>query len=534
MNKLNEQFKVLNQEGRIARGKIFNPKEQDIKLIGPLHPLYYKDYTGLDYEDSELEKIVIKRNGVANKEVDTSKFVSSRRISQQEAEKLCRCEFETIGFKSASMLKDINGVEVVEVITDYGPVMPITYPEEKSLCGIFTNADGDTAYVMTGRCKVINGKIYIPSINREAINKFVELKLENPRTRLSKILSNQLWQLDKEEKLENKEEILEKSIMWLSSCKYGLFPRMRNGEFYNTVWNETIGTSLYDIIENGINLQKYIRYSSLSQNGITAQAGPVEYEDGNMVISTVKQFNGTKGKLDISGTRGPKQYKQSNYAGRVLVALCAPTKGNNNMPSNNMGNVLVTKEAFDSYVTDFTRDLCIERKCGYPDHKIFVYTKDEVVRVKGAASFEDITAVLEDGTIENKVVLLPPVELNIKGKLEEDLDKFKYLCKVRDDKSHLQMVTINIYGKQYKVPALYCDIYEDCEHSSLSTSSIKPQNLFYYGGIMSFYQMNGKKVMREAISSMLDHKRINNVLNCIAENTTYMQKRTLSDFLNSL
>ncbi len=533
MNKLNEQFKVLNQEGRIARGKEFNPKEKDIKLIGPLHPLYYKDYSGLDYESSEVEKISIKRKLPLDKEVDTSKFVSSRRITQEEAERLCRCEFESIGFKSASMLKDINGVEVVEVITDYGPIMPITYPEEKSLCGIFTNSDGETAYVMTGRCKVINGKIYIPSINREAINRFVELKLDNPKTKLSKIFSNQLWQLDKEERKENNEEILEKSIMWISSCKYGLFPRMRNGEFYNTVWNEKIGTSLYDIIDSGTNLQKYIRYSSLSQNGITAQAGPVQYEEGNMVIGYVKQFNGTKGKLDISGTRGPKQYKQSNYKGRVLVALCAPTK-NTNMPSNNMGNVLVTKEAFDSYVTDFTRDLCIERMCGYPDHKIFVYTKDEVVRVKGAASFEEITATLQDGTIENKVLLLPPVELNIKGKLEEDLDKFKYLCKVRDNESQLQMVTINIYGKQYTVPALYCDIYEDCEHSSLSTSSIKPQNLFYYGGLMSFYQMNGKKAMREAISSMLDHKRINNVLNCIAENTTSMQKRTLSDFLNSL
>lgn len=533
MKELNKMIEIMANEGKIFNGTNINPKRSDMSLIGPLHPVYYSSFSSLDYDSTEVEKVVVERRCPVTEDVNTSKFINPVKVSRETAEEMCRCNFENVGFKTAHMLEDENGVNVIEVVTDYGTVMPITYPHKESLCGIFTNSEGETAYVMTGRAKVVGGRIYIPSINQEALDKFVEARLSGRRVRLSKIFSEQLWQLgDEEEETETKDK-KEKAIMWLVSCRYGKFPIMKNGEYYNTVWNEQIGVPFNDIVKT-TNLSKYIRYSSLSQNGVTAQAGPIECIDGNYVVNPVKTFNGTKGKLDISATRGPKQYKQSGYKGRVLIALCAPTKQGEVIPVNCMGNVITTKEAYDSYVSDFTRDLASERKCQYPAHKIFIETKDEVVRVKGAASFEDMYAVLENGNTEEKVILLPPVELNIKGELEEDLDKFKYLCKVRDNDSELQMVTVFIFGKKYVVPALYCDVYEDAEHSALSTSSIKEQNLFYYGGIMALYQMNGRKELMRAIKSMLDHKSLNNVLNCIGENKTYIEENTLSDFIKQI
>ena len=539
MNKLTGIIKGLAANGRVFSGEEYDPKKEGMVGITPLHPTYYYKSTALDFNYGQLDKVIIKRNGDFFSDVNTINFVSSRLISQEEAEELCRCSFAELGFVRASILVDVNGVEVVEVRTKFGSIMPITFPYKESLAGIFTNSKGETAYVMCGRGEVKGDNFIVPSINQEAISKFMELYQDNPRIRLSKVLSDELWQLSDE--IEYDEEtgepiIIDKAIIWLSSCKYGMFPRTKSGMFYNTVWNKLTKEPLTrKIIENPA-LGKIIRISSLSQNGVTAQAGEVIYDPETCccTFKEVKRIKGNKGKLDISGTRGPKIYKQVNKQ-KVLVALCSPTKTGMLRPTNAMGNVLVTKTAFQSYVTNQTFDLMKERnfsKGEIPSHKIFIETDEEVVRIKGAASVEEITATLPNGYIEDKVILLPAVELNTKGRLEEDLDKFKYLCQYSGEQ--VFEVTVEIYGRKYKVPAMYLDIYEDAEHSGLATSSLKDQNKFYYGALMIMYQMNGLKELKRAISEMLDNKQISNVMNSISTGKEAIEKLTYSEFINQL
>ena len=539
MNKLNNTIINLYKNGRMFGGKDYDPKKEDMVGINPLHITYHYTEENLAFTKADIEKITIKRIGSFNEMADNKNFTFAKPITKEEAETLCRCSFSELGFIRASLLTDINGVQVVEVKTQFGSVMPITFPQANSLAGIFTNADGETAFVMCGRGKMVGNRFVVSSVNQEAISKFIELYSENPRTRLSKVLSDELWQLTDE--IEYDEEtgepiIIDKAIIWLSSCKYGKFPLMKDGTPYNTVWNKLVKEPLEKIVRKH-DMGKYIRLSSLSQNGVTAQAGPIVYnkETGCCEIEEVKRIKGSKGKLDISSTRGPKQYKQSHKTGKILVALCSPTKPGMLRPTNAMGNVLVTKTAFNDYVTDQTFDLMKERnfsKGEVPTHKIFIETDEEVVRIKGAASTEEITATLPNGYIEDKVVLLPAVEVNIKGRLEEDLDKFKYLCQYSGEQ--VFEVTVEIYGRKYKVPAIYLDVYEDAEHSGLATSSLKPQNKFYYGALMVMYQMNGLDALRKAMSNMIDNKRVSNVMNSISARRQAVEKIAYSEFIKQL
>ena len=530
----------LDKEGKVYSGKDFNPKNEKMIGITPLHPIYYSKDETLDFNKTCIEKVLIKRQGNFFSDVDTTKFVSAKTITREKAEELCRCSFAEIGFVRANLLTDENGVEVVEVRTKFGSIMPITFPNANSLAGIFTNAEGETAYVMCGRGKFIGNKFVIPSINQKAIAKFIELYSNgNKRIRLSKVLSDELWQLDDE--IEYDEEtgemiVIDKAIIWLSSCKYGLFPQARNGMLYNTVWHELTDEPLSRKAKEIPELKEIIRLSSFSQNGVTAQAGPVTYdaEKGYCTIGKVQRFKGNKGKLDISATRGPKIYKQLNRQ-KVLVALCSPTRPGQLRPTNAMGNALTTKTAFENYVTLQTYDEMQQRNFRQnevPTHKIFIETCDEVVRVKGAVSTEEITATLPNGFIEDRVVLLPAVEVNIKGRLEEDLDKFKYLCQYSGEQ--VFEVEIDIYGRKYKAPAMYLYIYEDAEHSGLATSSLKPQNKFYYGALMVMYQMNGLEKTRRALGEMLDNKQLANALNSIAVGKQAIETMTYQQFVDKM
>lgn len=520
MNELINTLKGLRKYG----GKEINPKE-DGREIGPFSLLAYHNCRKVDRITNSIKKVKASNNVAVT--VNPLEGFAVSVIDKMEAEALCRCSFNNVGFLKAH--KYVNGeITIIEVETANGIIKPLVFPRRDSNVAIYCNTNNITSYVTDGRVRLFNGRLYNVSTNQQAIDKFVELALKNERVTFARVLTQELWQMG--EKEDEEEEII-KALNILGYTKYLNFPCMEDGTPYNVVWMED-GKPLAEVAKFHPELGEYIRFSSLSQNGVVAMAGPLGVQTNlGYEILPVKQFKGTKGKLDISATQGAKTYKQSNYKGRSLVVLAEIVLGKQKYPLNALGNILTTRTAFDSYKTDLTVDKANEAGCEYPAHKVFIKAAGEIVRVKGAASFLEMTAKLEDGSVTDNIVVVPPTEFGANGRLETDTDKFEYLCKMRDSDSHLQMVELEYLGKKVSAPALWCDIYEDAAHSSVYSLKAKMQNLFYYGAILAMYQMNGLYDLMEKLHWSLNHTAIAQAMNTAGIEKVAVKELNIDDIL---
>ena len=439
---------------------------------------------------------------------DLAEISKHTRISENMLTKL--------GVSSLRLNKGKDGVVIAALFTDYGIIHPVYFPRIDSNVGIYCNANFVTSYVTDGKVYFKDGKIINGSANQRAVENFFEELKEDDSYRFSKCLSDELWQIENDDEEIDKDEKKVKSLNILGYTHYLDFPEMPDGTPYNVVWMAD-GTPMVDVCKTHPELKEIVRFSSLAQNGICAMAGPL---NENREFQKVKQFNGTKGKLDISATQGPKNYKQVNKHNRVLIVLAEIQPKCWEHPLNIMGNAVATREAFDEYVSLLTKDMNAEKGCKYPGHKIFIRTADELVRVKGATNCYKMKATLEDGTVENKIVALPPREYSTKGKAEVDTDKFEYLCQV--SKEDLHEVTLEYDGKTINTVGLYMEVYEDAAHSAVYSLKKKPQNIFYYGAIAAIFRNNGWLQMQRAFVQMLDQDKLANALNVLG-----LEKQTL-------
>lgn len=520
-NRLLEIIGELNKEDKLVGGKAINPKNKDAKLYGPFAVQTYAN-GNLSYENNlmEITKSEIKASPIK----DISEYTINVIRDPKEMEAVIRIDEELIRRIGLRKIKTYsNGVEVICTgKIENKEVKFIYFPREDSNVGIYCNNQNITSYVTDGKVKIVDNKVYNGSANERAVIEYLN-HLENLRDNeyaksFSKFLSDELWQLEDEDN--PKEEAPRvKSLNILGYTQYLNFPQMDDGTPYNVIWLDD-GTPLGEVCKKQPNLKEYIRFSSLSQNGICASAGRLGKKTKNgYEILPVKQFKGTKGKLDISATQGPKTYKQSNYKGRTLVVLAEIKPEGHKYAMNLMGNCITTKEAFDNYKSDLTRDKAKEHKVEYPAHKVFIKANGEIVRIKGATSFMDMEAKLEDGTTTNNILILPPREFNPNGSIETDIEKFKYLCATKDSESKLQLVKLKVEGvaKEIEAPALWCDIYEDAAHSSVYSLKIKEQNIFYYGAIYTMYRNNGWVKTARALTDMLDQSKLNMAMNVASQ-----------------
>ena len=521
MNRLLEIIGELNQEDKIVKGKEVNPKNIDAKLYGPFAVQTYAN-GNLNYSNNLLE---IKKSEIQSapvKDISEYKIEVIKDFDIIESKiRVSKELFPQIGLKQIKTYTKDNEVICVSKI-EKEQVKFIYFPREDSNVGIYCNNQNITSYVTDGKVQIINGKVYNGSANERAvmayINQFETLKEYEYPKKLNKLLSDELWQLEDEDN--KKEETPKvKSLNILGYTQYLNFPQMDDGTPYNVIWLDD-GTPLGEICKKQSNLKEYIRFSSLSQNGICASAGRLgKKTEYGYEILPVKQFKGTKGKLDISATQGPKTYKQSNYQGRTLVVLAEIKPNGHKYAMNLMGNCITTKEAFDNYKSDLTRDKALEHKTNYPAHKVFIKTAGEIVRIKGATSFMDMEATLSDNTTTKNILILPPREFNPDGSIDTDIDKFKYLCATKDNESKLQLVKLKVEGidEEIEAPALWCDIYEDAAHSSVYSLRLKEQNIFYYGAIYTMYRNNGWVKTARALTDMLDQEKLNIAMNFVSQ-----------------
>lgn len=406
-------------------------------------------------------------------------------------------------------------------------IKPLYFPVKGSNIAIYSNKEFVTSYVVDGRAEIVDDKIRVLSTNEIALleyqkeyDKAKALGLREPS--FDRLLSKELWQIqDNEGRDENGEEII-KSLMWLDYTDFMDFPA------FNVCWltktDKTGKISEDKWLDH--DLEEFItqiRVSSLSQNGTTATVGEID-EEGFVVPGTIKEFFGTKGKFDISATNGVKSFKTvKNNPDKCLVVLAEVSFGER--PINALGNILVTKEAFDEYKTLKTQTKIEELGVEYPAHKTFIKLAGEPVRVKGAASFINATAKVGRKK-EKKVVILPPTEYTPNGTLEEDLDKFKFVATYRDDAENnpLQRIVLEVeqdgVTKTIETVGFYADVYEDAHHSALySGLSVKHQNIFYYGAFAEMYRNNKAEEVKEALSNRIDQNLLNASMNFIGLKT---------------
>lgn len=389
------------------------------------------------------------------------------------------------------------------------------FPVAGSNIGIYTNASNKSSYVVDGRAIIEDNRIRVLSTNELSLKRWFREYAENqaknlPIKTFDKILSEELWQI-KEDNSDEEDEII-KSLMWLEYTTYMNFPE------FNICWlvkkedNKLVEDKWtnYDLSS----FENLMRISSISQNGITATIGKID-EQGYVIHNTIKNFFGVKGKFDISATNGIKNFKTfKSKPKKVLITLAEINFGNGVI--NGLGNNLVTKEAYDEYVTLKTKELSNEFNISYPAHKTFIKIAGEPVRVKGATSFINAKVTFENGSVEDKVLILPPSEYNTKGELEKDLDKFKFILAYRDNvkKNKLENITLEVEQDNKVViintVGFYADVYEDCHHSALSSGmEIKHQNLFYYGAFAEFYRNNDFDKVKNAIADRIDQELLN-------------------------
>lgn len=527
--KENRLLKLLKSSELIG-GKALNPKsEEDSEYFGPLHMVTYASERNLKV--TSIKKIINIRK---SNSINPSEYTITE-LTKGEAEKLCRCSFTALGFVSANMYtnkSDTNGI-IVKVVTDFGTIKPLVFLREDSNVAIFCNKNNETSFVIDGRARVVNNKLYLLSSNEEAINKFIDIELkrdDNMRISLQRTMSSEFWQIQDQDSKEKKI----KSLNILGYTKYMEFPEMEDGTPYNVVWNNAQET-LYDVISGGVDLSNQIRYSSLSQNGESAFCGKILNKTNvGYNIGVPKQFKGVKGKLDVSATQGPKTFKASNNTVRCLICLAEVRQPKAKMSLNSMGNMLVTKQAYDTYATNLTKEKAKDNNCAYPSHKVFLKVNGETVRIKGATSYVDAVATLENGGKEDKIVVMPPREFSVSGDMEEDIEKFEYLCRYRDSESQLQMVKLEVNGKTINCPAIYCKVVEDPNHSAVYSLRIKAQNLFYYGMMYNLYHFNGKTGMKKILNGLIDSKLVANAMNFAGISKVNIEETDYVDFIDSL
>lgn len=532
-NKLIETISTLNQKGALVSGKDINPKNMDSKMFGPFSIQTYADGV-LDYLN---EIIIVEDNPQEKEEVKNINDYTIETITDlDEIERKIRISkdmLKQIGVKYIRTYSKDNEVLCISKIMNE-QVKFIYFPREDSNVGIYCNNNNVTSYVTDGKVKIVDGKVYNGSANERAVIEYLKEfeKEEYSRKRFNKFLSDELWQLSDEEDGEEEQPIV-KSLNILGYTKYLNFPQMDDHTPYNVIWCED-GTPLGEVCKDHPELKEFIRFSSLSQNGICAMGGRLgQRTEHGYEILPVKQFKGSKGKLDISATQGPKTYKQSNYKGRTLVVLAEVKPYGHKFPINLMGNCLATKEAFDSYCSDLTRDKGAEHKCKYPAHKIFIKAGGEIVRVKGATSFLNMSATLDNFEVTKNIVILPPREFGTDGKIETDIEKFKYLCQMADSQSELQIVKLRVEGvaEEIEAPALWCDIYEDAAHSAVYSLRMKEQNIFYYGAISAMHRNNGWVKMSRAFREMLDQELLNIAMNAVSQSKSQLVEVDIDDIL---
>lgn len=421
---------------------------------------------------------------------------------------------------SATLIND----EILTIKIGENNFKVLYFPKQGSNVAIYTNAQNKSSYVVDGRAMIEDDRIRVLSTNELSLKRWFREYAENqaknlPIKTFDKILSEELWQI-KEDNSDEEDEII-KSLMWLEYTNYMNMPE------FNICWlvkkedNKLVEDKWtnYDLSS----FENLMRISSISQNGVTATIGSID-EQGYVIPNTVKPFFGVKGKFDISATNGIKNFKTyKKNPKKVLIVLAEVNFGNG--PINALGNNLVTKEAYDEYVTLKTRELSNKFNIQYPAHKTFIKIAGEPVRVKGATSFIQAKATFENGSTEDKILILPPSEYNTKGELEQDIDKFKFVLAYRDNakKNKLQNIQLEV-EKDNKVIIIntvgfYADVYEDCHHSALSSGmEIKHQNLFYYGAFAEFYRNNDFDKVKNAIADRIDQELLTSVYSFLGMN----------------
>lgn len=498
-------YKELN--GKVA--VINNPKKFE-RVVSLLSVGSYYRETLVD----NTKEITMKKGGEKSfnlKGFDTNSYIEIRDLDEiSKLSRISKGYLAVFGSVTATLVNN----EILTLNINNNSFKVLYFPVEGSNVGIYTNSMSISSYVVDGRAILQEETfdIKLLSTNEIAMREWFRkeaMKKEGERSKsFDKILSEELWQI--KENSEGDSEDVVKALMWLNYTKYMDFPKFNicwlvksiDGKFVEDKWTDH--KEILDKLENKM------RISSISQNGLTATIGTIN--ENGIVQNDVKPFFGIKGKFDISATNGIKSFKTFKLKPKkVLVVLAEVNFGNG--PINALGNNLVTKSAYDEYVTLRTKEYSDELNVPYPAHKTFIKVQGEPVRVKGATSFVEATATFEDGNGEDKILILPPSEYNINGILEEDLDKFKFVLAYRDNpnKNKLRNVILEVAEGEkvvkIKTVGFYADVYEDANHSALSSNlEIKHQNIFYYGAFAELVRHNSVEIVREAISNRVDQE----------------------------
>ena len=542
---MNELIKALNKSN-IIQGKEINPKNSDATLWGPFAVPTYSTKSAEAFNDT----VIIKRKQSKIKESrDLSDYnvevINLRPDSNIIDDNLRKEEWMKRLDKVMSLIRvdtklltKIGSVEFIiarkgeDVIcslrTGEGTIRPIYFPREDSNVGIYCNSHNITSFVTDGKIKAVNGKLYNGSANERAIEAYRNQAISKTGRKKSfaKVLADELWQMNKEEKEENEETIV-KSLNIVGYTEYLDFPKFDDDTPINQVWLED-GTPLREL-NNIEKYGEYIRLSSLSQNGITAMAGPLgrKTENGYEILP-VKQFGFSKGKLDISATQGVKTYKQADNQNKVLCILHEIRPNGQRHSSNMMGDVIVTREAYDLYKTKLTDEYAAEHNIKYPAHKVFIKTQGEIIRVKGAASYIEAAANI-NGKAVKELIFLPPREFQANGSIDTDIDKFKAIVQ---SEQNVFMVKVAVKGVGiFEAPAVWVTAYEDAAHSAVYSLKVKDQNPFYYGAILAMYRKNGWVKLAKTFEKMLDQDLLAHAMNCAGVKKQTLVECELDDIL---
>ena len=541
-NKLIEKIIEMKKEGNWISANECNPKRFDkSQYAGPFHLVTYfngRDINNLSVKDIEIDPSNIKS---IKTEIDTNGW-DFEIIDQQRAEELARCSFFEIGFKKAILYKGNSEYELsLSVTIGSGETIKLlVFPKPESNVCVFHNKEGQCSFWSDGRVNIVNNRPYWISTNQRLINRIVE---ENNKPRkegerkpaIKTLLNKEFWGMN----LTNDElKVRTKAINYLGKVEDLRFPESRNGVPYNTIWLDDPKVTLTDVALEDKTIGKYIRISSLSQGGVQAQAGPVGIlTNKGYQFDEVTQLIGNKGKSDVSATTAVRTFKQSNNKERCLIVLAELIPQGWKRAINISGNCISSESAYRTYISDFS--LFNNKKAGLyrNGHKIYIESANDLKRIKGAAIAypdKELFATLSNGTVENKIVVIPPRELTPTGEMEEDIGKFEELCRYRDDDSKLQMVELNFQGQTYNVPALYCWVYEDAAHSATTSLRIEDRKLFNYGAIRHLYNMNGFDEVASAFSKMLDHQMVAQAMNIAQIEKSSVEEIDIDDFIKSI
>lgn len=528
---LNSIIKGIKSTGVLA-GKEMNPKEfEKSTMFGPGDVCTYFNNTSLD---------VIARSVIIEeyKEKSASELLIPIATATETTDlnyisEVTRMNLTNVGVISATVVSynSVDDLKTIIIKTSKGIITPMYFPRIDSNVAVYTNTKGELSYVIDGRVGIKDGKLHWISTNQEALEAYITDRLNNENVSFAKILSSKQWKIEEMEEAQSKGKSIIKAITWIGSCKYIAFPQFNDSFPINVIWGGTLEFNWEEVLEKYPETKQQIRVSSLAQNGINASCG--KYLP-NGEIGQAKSFFGKKAKFDISANQLVKNFRKAKkHSRRCLVVLAEIIAPNDCQPINGLGNALASKPAYDEYKSILTEDKAKSAHIDSPAHKIFVQAGDkEVVRVKGATSFIDITATV-NGTTEDKVVVLPPREYNTKGQLETKLEPFVMLASFRDNELLEVEIEVDFNGVKVTqtVPALYCEIYEDAYHSAVYSLKIKPQNIFYYGALGEIYSNNGWSKMATAISISLNNKKLANAMNFIKVQKIALQEVTLDELV---